>query len=139
MEYDAKKPHHVRVFDVVDGGKALANGRVFCGTADGQAHGVPDGIRVDTRGNLWAAVAEGVHVFSPAGVLIAKIVITPGAANCAFGGPDGNDLLMTAHESVWLITTKATGSGDIGPNEAGAGKKAEIPLSLVTCSEPRRV
>jgi len=115
MEYDASKPHHVRVFDVVDGGKALANGRVFCGTADGQAHGVPDGIRVDTRGNLWAAVAEGVHVFSPAGVLIAKIVTTPGAANCAFGGPDGNDLLMTAHKSVWLIATMATGAGDIGP------------------------
>src|SRR5262249_1390857 len=39
----------VRVFDVVDSGTRLANGRVFIDGAGGN----PDGMRVDVDGNVW--------------------------------------------------------------------------------------
>ena len=112
--YVAANPHHVRVFDVVEGGKALENGRVFCTTAEG--NGVPDGIRCDAAGNLWVSVAEGVNVYSGAsGEEIAKIKTPETVANAAFGGPDGTDLMMCSCTSVWLLRTKVKGSGDLGP------------------------
>ena len=42
-------PRQIRVFDVVDDGARLANGRVFVSAGDG----TPDGFRCDVHGNLW--------------------------------------------------------------------------------------
>ena len=109
--YTPTDPHHVRVFDLVEGGTALANGRIFCTTPEGA--GVPDGIRCDARGNLWVAVATGVDVYSSGGELIAQILTPKTVANCAFGGPDGTDLMMCSCTSVWIMPTKVQGSGDI--------------------------
>lgn len=100
----------MRVFEVVDGGRALTNGRVFCTVRDGG--GVPDGIRCDARGNLWLCSGEGVLVYSPAGQMIATILTPNTIANAAFGGADGMDLMLTASESVWTIRTKVPGAGD---------------------------
>jgi gluconolactonase len=115
-EYTASNPHHVRVFDVTDGGKSIANGRLFCTVAEG--NGLPDGIRCDSAGNIWVCTGEGVNVYSSGGEMVAKILTPATIANCAFGGPHGMDLMLTASESVWIIPTKVQGAGDIGP--AGA-------------------
>ena len=42
-------PRQIRVFDVVDDGVGLADGRVFVSAGDG----TPDGFRCDVHGNLW--------------------------------------------------------------------------------------
>jgi gluconolactonase len=113
--YTASHPHHVRVFDVVDGGRALANGRVFCTVADG--NGVPDGVRCDATGNLWVSVASGVDVYSAStGALIAQVLTPQTVANAAFGGPGGSDLMMCSCTSTWILPTKTKGSGDINPH-----------------------
>jgi sugar lactone lactonase YvrE len=59
----------------------------------------PDGLTVDREGCLWiaAAAAGEVRRYSPAGKLLARIEVpTPGVTNCAFGGADGRDLLITS-------------------------------------------
>ena len=61
-------PREIRVFDVVDGGTKLANGRVFVNCGPGS----PDGLRADTEGNLWCGWGggeghDGVAVFNPDG------------------------------------------------------------------------
>jgi gluconolactonase len=100
-----ERNHHVMVFDVIDG-RRLANGRLFA-VVDPW---VPDGMRVDTNGNLYVAAGDGVQVFDPAGRLLGKILTPEVAANCAFGGPDYATLLIAATSSVWRIRLNVQGA-----------------------------
>lgn len=91
-------PHHIRVFDVIDGDH-LANGRLF---AKIEPH-IPDGMRVAPDGKVFTTAGDGVQVFSPDARLLGKFLTPEVAANCAFGGPDGDVLYICASSSVWAI------------------------------------
>lgn len=69
--------------------------------------GVPDGFRVDTRGNIWTSAADGVHCFSPEGRLLGKIYVPETVSNLTFGGAKGNRLFITATSSVYAIYVNA--------------------------------
>jgi gluconolactonase len=97
----ATRPHHIRVFDVVDGVR-LGNGRVFA-TID---PGFPDGIKVDGAGRVYGSAFSGVQVFSPAGELIDEIAL-PGAVNFAFGG---STLFITTDNAIWAAELSAEGA-----------------------------
>ena len=105
-------PRQIHVFDVIDQ-RRLSKPRVFCdfGTAS------TDGFRVDTDGNVWAAVgwgepdADGVHVFAPDGTRIGVIHLPEGAANLCFGGVKRNRLFITASQSVYALQVNALGMG----------------------------
>ncbi|MFN7140545.1 MAG: SMP-30/gluconolactonase/LRE family protein [Limisphaerales bacterium] len=103
---DSGKPRHIRVFDVQPDG-TLANGKVFSEIDKG----VPDGIRCDTKGRLWSSAGDGVHIFSPDGSLIGKILVPEGPANLCFGGPKGNTLFITARTSLYSIPVSVKGAG----------------------------
>src|SRR5216683_494284 len=82
-------PRAVRVYDVVDGGTRLANGRVFLTAEPG---GTPDGFRLDVDGNLWMGwgmgteALDGVNVFNSEAKLIGRIDLPERCANLCFGG-----------------------------------------------------
>ena len=60
--------------------------------------GAPDGMCVDSLGNLWVAFWGGgcVRSFSPTGELLAQVdVAATLVTNCAFGGPDLSTLYIT--------------------------------------------
>ena len=101
--HDPAAPRHIRVFDVQDDG--LQGGRVFA-LID---NGIPDGIRVDTAGNLWSSAADGVHCFAPDGSRLGKIRVPQGVANLTFGGPRRNRLFIAATTSLYAIYVAATG------------------------------
>ncbi len=54
------------VYDVKADG-TLAGGRVFYDVTREQADGLPDGLKLDTRGNLYGTGPGGVWIFSPQG------------------------------------------------------------------------
>jgi sugar lactone lactonase YvrE len=57
-----------------------------------------DGVAVDREGCLWlAAFGPGeVRRYSPDGRLLMRVEVSaPAVTSCAFGGPDGGDLLIT--------------------------------------------
>lgn len=58
----------------------LTNRRLFA-MAD---NGVPDGIKCDQFGNVYSGCGDGIHVWSPGGVLLGKILIPGGVANFCF-------------------------------------------------------
>jgi sugar lactone lactonase YvrE len=63
------------------------------------AHGVPDGMTTDNRGNLWVACFGGsaVRCFSPAGVPLDEVVLpVTQVTSCTFGGSDLADLYVTS-------------------------------------------
>lgn len=77
---------------------AIANGRVFFDATRLVADrpGLPDGLKVDAAGNLFATGPGGVLVFSPDGRHLGTIRTPQATANCAFDA-DGSTLYMTSH------------------------------------------
>jgi gluconolactonase len=75
----------------------IENGRIFF---DATAwvptrKGLPDGMKVDSQGNLFAAGPGGVLVFAASGKLLGSIETGVPTANCAFGN-DGSTLYIAA-------------------------------------------
>ena len=100
-------------FDVKPDG-TIGPGRVFFDATKfvGQKNlrGLPDGMKVDVDGNVFATGPGGVNVFAPDGTLLGRI--NPGVpnANCAFA-EDGSVLYLTADMFLCRIQTKTKGLG----------------------------
>lgn len=73
--------------------------------------GVPDGLAVDTQGNVWASGPGGILVLNPEGELLGHILTGEATSNCTFGGADGSQLFITADTYVLRIQTKTKGLG----------------------------
>jgi gluconolactonase len=102
--------HIVKLFDVAPDG-SLANGRVFADVAYAGTTGRPDGMKLDSLGNVYVAAntAEGVWVFGPEGTLLGFIGVGEGPANLAWGGDDWRTLFVTASTSVYRLPMKVAG------------------------------
>ncbi|MFF7707872.1 SMP-30/gluconolactonase/LRE family protein [Pseudomonas sp. NPDC007930] len=96
--HDPNAPHHIRALRVLDGGR-LGESRVFAEIEPG----IPDGLRVDVRGNVWTSAGDGVQCFAADGTLLGKILLPEKVANLTFGGPRRNQLFIAANTSVYLI------------------------------------
>jgi gluconolactonase len=88
----------------------LGEGRVFADKTDWvkKKLGLPDGMKVDAKGNLFATGPGGVLVFNPRGKLLGVIATGVRTANCAWGG-DGSVLYVTADKDLCRIQTKTHG------------------------------
>jgi len=71
---DDSERKDIRVYDFLPGGR-LANGRLFGKEEGGPNDGVPDGMRVDTRGNLFVVGPLGIWVWDAAGRHLGTIVV----------------------------------------------------------------
>jgi gluconolactonase len=71
---------------------------------------VPDGMCVDTLGNVYVATwANTVEIFDPAGTPWGNIAIPRAVSNCAFGGADARSLYVTAHEGLYRVGVSLPG------------------------------
>jgi len=95
------------VYDVKSDG-TLANGRIFFDADKETAPGLPDGMKVDTAGNVWATGPGGILVISPYAKLLGVIAFPEVPANCAWGG-DGKTLYITASTGIYRIRVNAPG------------------------------
>ena len=87
----------------VSNGKALVS---YPGTADD----VPDGLKVDASGNIWASGPGGIRIISPQGKVLGQIVLPDVAANLAWADK-GKTAYLTASTSIYRI--KLAGAGQI--------------------------
>ncbi len=98
----------VKAFDVTEAGD-VTGGSVFAEVGRGTGEGGPDGMCVDSQGNLYAAIYTGgiVRVVSPDGRHLRDIP-AGGAAptNCCFGGPDLKTLYITESETGTLRSVR---------------------------------
>ncbi|WP_230289563.1 SMP-30/gluconolactonase/LRE family protein [Deinococcus sp. 14RED07] len=67
--------------------------------------GKTDGLRIDEAGRIWSSAADGVHVLTPAGQPLGRILFPETVSNVAFGGPDGKTLFVTASSGFWRVPT----------------------------------
>lgn len=101
-----------KAFPVKEDG-TLAEGRVFYDATAAVKEGLPglpDGLKVDEKGNLWATGPGGVYVISPEGKLLGRLSTGERTANCAWGN-DGTMLYLTADRYLCRIQTKTKGAG----------------------------
>ncbi len=97
---------HIRAFDLQPDG-TLGNGRVFA--EESGENGVPDGMKVDVRGNLYATGPGGVWIFDASGKHLGIIKIPEITANLAWGGRDWKSLFITASTSIYRVECKVSG------------------------------
>ena len=69
--------------------------------------GLYDGFRVDTQGNLWVSIGDGVHCNANDGSLLGKVLIPETVANMCFGGPKLNRLFICAPTSSYSMIENA--------------------------------
>lgn len=86
----------------------LGEGEMFFDASDMEAPGAPDGLAVDTEGNVFATGPGGVMVFAPDGRHLGTIAPAELPANTAFGG-DGSTLYMTARTGLYRVRTNTRG------------------------------
>ncbi len=105
---DPAKPV-IMVFDVPAKGR-LGEGRVFFDASElaRTKKGLPDGLKVDRNGTLFATGPGGVLVLSPEGQHLGTIDPGDVVSNCAWGG-DGSVLYMTANHCLCRIKTLTRG------------------------------
>lgn len=105
---DDDEERNIRVYDFRTGG-VLLHGRIFGSEATGSKGEVPDGMRVDEKGNLYVVGPLGIWVWSASGKHLGTIVVPEQPANLTWGGADYSTLYITAGTSVYKIPTKARG------------------------------
>jgi gluconolactonase len=91
----------------------IARGRVFFDASPLVAQGrtgLPDGMKIDQKGNIFAAGPGGILVFSPDGRHLGTIMTGERTANLAFGD-DGSTLYMTADSKLLRIRLATKGLG----------------------------
>lgn len=99
---------HIRVFDVQSDG-TLTNSKVFAELTGPKDKGVPDGMKVDTKGNIYCSGSGGVWIFSPTGQLLDKIAVPQSVTNLAWGDKDYKTLYITAGNSIYRIRLNIAG------------------------------
>lgn len=101
----------LRVYQLDGKGGIVGEGRTFHDFADGVAaklRGLPDGLRVDPAGRVFATGPGGVYVLSPEGKRLGLISTGKAVANCCFG-EDGKTLFLTTHDSLAKVRLKSAG------------------------------
>ena len=63
----------------------------------------PDGMELDTLGNLFIAAGDGVRVYAPDGKRWGTIEVPQQPSNVAFGGADYRTLYITARTAVYEV------------------------------------
>ena len=93
---------NVRAYDVDRNGDTSNERVLISGIA-----GVPGGLAVDERGNLYLAAGAGIEVYTPEGQPLHTIPIKGRVSNCTFGEIDGRTLVVTSGGFVYRLRMDA--------------------------------
>jgi len=96
--------HNVRAYDVDHNGE-VSHERVLISSVDG----VPDGIRVDDKGNIYVT-ATGITIYDSQGKHVETLGMPETPANCAFGDADLQSLYITARTSLYRTRRSVKGA-----------------------------
>jgi gluconolactonase len=94
-------------YDVQPDG-SVSHGHLFFDVTAEKQDGLPDGMKVDMKGNLYCAGPGDIWVFSPDGKHLGAIKPPETPANCAWGD-DGRTLYITARTGLYRIKLAAQG------------------------------
>jgi gluconolactonase len=101
---------HIRAFDMAPNGTlARQSDRVFA-ELGGAEPGVPDGMKVDSAGNVYCGGSGGLWILDSHGRKLGRIVHgQPQTTNIAFGGPDWKTLYFTNWNFLGSVNLRIAG------------------------------
>src|SRR5579872_6615454 len=89
----------------------VTSGRLFFDlSVDKSAPGGPDGMRVDSKGNVWSSGPGGVWIISPEGKHLGTILIPERFANLSFGDADDKTVYIGGRTTIYKIRANVTGN-----------------------------
>jgi len=99
---DPAKPNWY-IYDI--SGDSLANGKIFYSATDEKKsmQGLPDGLKIDKNGNVFATGPGGVYIFNSEGKKLGLVRLDNSASNCALS-PDEKTLYIT--NDMYLLRFK---------------------------------
>jgi len=98
---------HIRAFDVKpDGG--ISKGRTLI-EMEGVEPGAPDGMKIDSQGNIYCTGPGGFWIIAPGGKSLGRIMPPELPANLAWGDADWKSLYLTARPSVYRLRLNIPG------------------------------
>ena len=87
----------------------VANRREFIDMSTDKAPGGADGMKVDSKGNVYCTGPGGLWIISPEGKHLGTIVLPDNPTNMAFGDADYKTLYITARKSLCRIRLNVPG------------------------------
>ena len=109
---------YLLAFDIQPDGR-VTNRRNFAkyeGVAPANAQGVinsqADGLAIDSQGRVYAAMPNGIQVFSPQGMHLGTIPVARRVQNLAFAGADKKTLYMVGSGAAFKVQMIAEGFKD---------------------------
>jgi gluconolactonase len=73
-----------------------------------EGEGVPDGLKIDRKGNVFAAGPGGIHVYAPDGTRLGRILTGVPTGNLNWG-EDGSVLYIAANHRILRLRTSTRG------------------------------
>jgi gluconolactonase len=105
---NGSRDNYVNRYEVRADG-TLANGKLFIDMRKETDRGITDGLRVDTKGNLYETAPGGVWVISPEGKHLGTIRAPEQSTNIGFGDADKKTLYIAARTSIYKIRVNTPG------------------------------
>ena len=104
----------VRAYDVQPDDN-VTNSRMLIDMSDDKTPGITDGMKVDTKGNIWESGPGGIWIVSPQGKHLGTIFTPKLVGNLEFGDADHKTLYIAARSDVYKIHLNVAGIPR-GPN-----------------------
>lgn len=100
---------YIRRYDVQPD-DTVTNGKLLIDMSADKAPGHPDGMKVDSKGNIYSSGPGGLWIISPQGKHLGTIRVPELFANLVFGGPDYRTLYIGGRTSIYKIRVKIPGN-----------------------------
>ncbi|CAG8962159.1 hypothetical protein HYFRA_00005206 [Hymenoscyphus fraxineus] len=98
---DLMRPATIYVFDVVyEGGQPFLKGRR---TFAFPTRGVPDGVRCDEHGNVYAGTGAGLEIWNEGGCLLGRIDVPGGKGIANFGFGKEGEIFLCGEQRLWVV------------------------------------
>jgi gluconolactonase len=105
---NGSRDNYVNRYEVKPDG-TLTNGKLFIDMSKETERGITDGLRVDTKGNLYETAPGGVWVISPEGKHLGTIRAPEQSTNVGFGDADKKTLYIAARTGIYKIRVNTPG------------------------------
>jgi gluconolactonase len=100
----------ISAFDVLPNGTLAKQSERLYADLGGPEPGSPDGMKVDTAGNVYAGGAGGIYILDAQGKRLGRIVHgKPATTNIGFGGDDWKTLYFTSRDTLGAVNLKVAG------------------------------
>jgi gluconolactonase len=100
----------IRAFDVLPNGLLAKQTERVVADLRGTEPGNPDGMKVDTAGNIYCGGSGGIYILDPSGRKLGRIIHGfPNTTNIGFGGDDWKTLYFTTAKTLGSVNLRIPG------------------------------